>query len=86
MSSQGTGNTQIVNQGVEIDPRDRNWNLDFGIDQVDTTGSLVDLKPDVQDILEQVLIELKKINTQLVLITDQIIKDEDIINSKEEIP
>ena len=38
------------------------------------------------DILNQILTELKKINTQLILVTDSIIKDEDIINSKEEIP
>lgn len=38
------------------------------------------------DLLNQILTEIKKINTQLILITDSIIKDEDIINSKEEIP
>lgn len=38
------------------------------------------------DILMQILIELKKINTQLIFITDNIIRDQDIINDKEEIP
>lgn len=38
------------------------------------------------DILTQILTELKKLNTYMSLITDSIIKDEDIINSKEEIP
>lgn len=38
-----------------------------------------------EDILSQILVELKKINSQLILMTDQIIKDEDIIDSKEEI-
>lgn len=37
------------------------------------------------DILLQILVELKKINTQLVIITDNIIKEEDIIESKEDI-
>jgi len=37
------------------------------------------------DILNEILTELKKINTQLVLITDNIIHDEDIINTKEDI-
>jgi len=32
------------------------------------------------DILKQILVELKRINTQLSLITDTVIKDEDIIN------
>jgi hypothetical protein len=38
------------------------------------------------DILMQILIELKKINTQLIIITDNIIREQDIINDKEEIP
>lgn len=37
------------------------------------------------DILNEILTELKKINTQLVLITDNIIRDEDIINAKEDV-
>ena len=37
------------------------------------------------DILKEILLELKKINTQLVLITDNVIKDQDIINSKEDV-
>ena len=37
------------------------------------------------DVLNEILIELKKINTQLILITDNIIKEEDIINSKEDV-
>ena len=37
------------------------------------------------DILNEILLELKKINTQLVLITDNVIKDQDIINSKEDV-
>lgn len=38
------------------------------------------------DILGQILLELKKINSQLILMTDQIIKEEDIIReNKEEI-
>lgn len=37
------------------------------------------------DILLQILVELKKINTQLAIITDNIIKEEDIIESKEDI-
>ena len=32
------------------------------------------------DILKQILVELKRINSQLILITDNVIKDEDIIN------
>jgi hypothetical protein len=38
------------------------------------------------DILMQILIELKKINTQLIIITDNIIREQDIIDDKEEIP
>lgn len=37
------------------------------------------------DILSQILVELKRINSQLILITDTIIKNEDIIEDKEEI-
>lgn len=36
------------------------------------------------DILNEILLELKKINTQLILITDTIIRDEDIIGSIED--
>lgn len=36
------------------------------------------------DTLTQILLELKKINTQLILITDTIIKEENIINDKED--
>ncbi len=39
---------QLRNAGIEIDPRDRNWDLDFGIDQVDTTGSIVNINPIAQ--------------------------------------
>ena len=40
-----------------------------------------------EDILYQILIELKKINTQLILITDNAIKEQDIVvGNKEEIP
>jgi hypothetical protein len=38
-----------------------------------------------QDILQQILIELKKINSQLILITDNIINEQDIISDKEDI-
>lgn len=38
------------------------------------------------DILYQILLELKRINTQLILITDTIVREEDIIKEKEEIP
>lgn len=37
------------------------------------------------DILNQILTELKKLNTYMSLITDSIIRDEDIINSKEDL-
>jgi len=37
------------------------------------------------DILNEILMELKKINTQLILITDNIIKDQDVINEKEDV-
>ncbi len=37
------------------------------------------------DILNEILLELKKINTQLIFITDNIIKNEDIIDSKEDV-
>ena len=37
------------------------------------------------DILNQILVELKKMNSQLIFITDNIIKDEDIIDEKEDI-
>lgn len=37
------------------------------------------------DILNEILLELKKINTQLVLITDNVIKEQDIINEKEDV-
>ena len=37
------------------------------------------------DILNNILTELKKINSQLIFITDNVIKDQDIINSKEDI-
>lgn len=40
----------------------------------------------VVDVLGQILIELKKMNTQLTIITDNIIREEDIILDKEEIP
>lgn len=36
------------------------------------------------DILNEILVELKKINTQLILITDTIIKEQDIISEKED--
>jgi hypothetical protein len=39
-----------------------------------------------EDVLYQILVELKRINTQLILITDNIIREQDIINDKEEIP
>ncbi len=35
------------------------------------------------DILLEILMELRKINTQLIFITDNIIKDDDIIDNKE---
>ncbi len=38
------------------------------------------------DILYQILTELKKINTQLIIITDNVIREQDIIIDKEEIP
>lgn len=37
------------------------------------------------DILTNILTELKKINTQLIYITDVVVKDQDIINEKEDI-
>ena len=37
------------------------------------------------DILNEILLELKKINTQLILMTDTIIKEQDIINEKEDL-
>lgn len=37
------------------------------------------------DILNEILLELKKINSQLILITDTIIKEQDIINEKEDV-
>lgn len=37
------------------------------------------------DILNEILTELKKINTQLILITDTIIQDSDIINTDENV-
>lgn len=37
------------------------------------------------DILNEILVELKKINTQLMFITDNNIKNEDIIDSKEDV-
>ena len=37
------------------------------------------------DLLQQILVELKKINTQLIIITDNIIREEDIIQDKEDI-
>lgn len=36
------------------------------------------------DILSQILVELKKINTQLVFITDQYVKEQDIIDEDKE--
>lgn len=38
------------------------------------------------DILYQILVELKRINSQLILITDTIVREEDILIEKEEIP
>ena len=38
-----------------------------------------------EDVLYQILVELKRINSQLILITDTIIKNEDLIDEKEEI-
>ena len=37
------------------------------------------------DILNQILVELKRINSQLILITDNVIKDQDIINEQEDV-
>ncbi|MCZ7404281.1 MAG: hypothetical protein O8C67_05030 [Candidatus Methanoperedens sp.] len=37
------------------------------------------------DILNQILVELKRINTQLILITDNVIRDNDIIDNKEDV-
>lgn len=37
------------------------------------------------DILNEILLELKKINTQLIFITDNVIKNQDIINSNEDV-
>ena len=37
------------------------------------------------DILNEILLELKKINSQLILMTDTIIKEQDIINEKEDV-
>jgi len=37
------------------------------------------------DILNEILNELKKINSQLILITDNVIKEQDIIDDKEDI-
>jgi hypothetical protein len=34
---------QLRNAGVDIDPRDRNWDLNFTTDQVDISGSSVDV-------------------------------------------
>lgn len=32
---------QLANEGIQIDPRDRNWDLNFATDQVDVTGSTI---------------------------------------------
>lgn len=32
---------QLANAGIQIDPRDRNWDLNFATDQVDVSGSTV---------------------------------------------
>jgi len=32
---------QLANAGIQIDPRDRNWTLDFATDQVDVSGSSI---------------------------------------------
>lgn len=37
------------------------------------------------DILNEILLELKKINSHLILITDNVIKEQDIINDKEDV-
>jgi hypothetical protein len=37
------------------------------------------------DILNEILVEIKKINSQLILITDTIIKEQDILNDKEDV-
>lgn len=37
------------------------------------------------DILNEILVQLKKINTQLIIITDTIIRDNDIIEETEDI-
>ena len=37
------------------------------------------------EIIMQILTELKKINTQLMFITDNVVKDEDIIEDKEDV-
>jgi hypothetical protein len=34
---------QLTNAGIEIDPRDRNWDLNFATDQVNVSGSSVDI-------------------------------------------
>lgn len=38
------------------------------------------------DVLNKILIELKKINSQLILITDSIIREKEILDEKEELP
>jgi hypothetical protein len=44
------------------------------------------IKPEenTADILQQILTELKKINTQLVLITDNVIREQDVIVDKDD--
>lgn len=37
------------------------------------------------DLLQLILIELKKINTQLILMTDNVIREQDILDEKEDI-
>ncbi len=37
------------------------------------------------DILNEILLELKKINSHLILINDTVIKEQDIINDKEDV-
>lgn len=37
------------------------------------------------DVLNEILVELKKISTQLIFITDTIVREQDIINDKEDV-
>ena len=64
---------QLVNAGIQIDPT-----------QITIIGP-VSIVPNQEDKFDQIITELKKMNTYLANISDMVVKEEDIILDKEDI-